>query len=320
MKQTSRVLSVLLALLMVFSITAIAAEALTITSATYDGADLEGAAVPAGSSITLVFSNNVTDASVLDNNIAKVKVRDAEGGEASAVVSAGDKNTLVVTLGSDLPKGGYTLTIGKDLQAKNGTTLGTKVEYAFTVKGTGGGTGGGNNPLTIDSILVDGEPLEGKAIGAGAQIVIRFSRGMTENAAENLKQIKVLKADGSEAAYTSAANTNKEDENAKREYIVTIGDNEDGALTLVIGAGVKANNGNTLGEDVKTAFTFKAAEAPVEPANPTFLDRVKAFLAGLKDQIVLLFNSVLSGYGFASVKAFFIDLFNRIFPKVMPIV
>ena len=58
----------------------------------------------------------------------------------------------------------------------------------------------------------------------------------------------------------------------------------------------------------------------MEPANPTFLDRVKAFLAGLKDQIVLLFNSVLSGYGFASVKAFLIDLFNRIFPKVMPIV
>ena len=129
MKQTTKILSVLLALLTAFSLTAIAADALTVTSATYDGADLEGATVPAGGSITLVFSNNVTDASVLADNTDKIKVKDANDSAVSATVSASDKNTFVVTLGSDLAKGSYKLTIGKELKAKNGTTLGKKVEY-----------------------------------------------------------------------------------------------------------------------------------------------------------------------------------------------
>ena len=294
MKQKTRVLSVLLALVMAFSLTAFAAEALTVT-ATYNGADLEGATVPAGSDITLAFSNNVTEESILQSNISKIKVKiknddGSEGDAVSATVSVSDKTTLIVTLGADLAKGSYVLTIGKDLTAKNGTTLGSKFERNFTVKGSGSGTGGGNNPLTVESVLVNGEPLEGKELEAGAQIVIQFARGMTDNAEANFEQISVLKADGTKAAFEIETNKDKSNENAKREYIITLGENEEGgAFTLVIGADVKANNGNTLGEDMKIAFTFKAAE---EPAKPTFFERVKQFFVNLFAKIEAFFGPI----------------------------
>lgn len=60
-----------------------------------------------------------------------------------------------------------------------------------------------------------------------------------------------------------------------------------GACLAIVffGGGVKANNGNTLGEDYTVSFSFKGDETPtepdVEPANPTFLDRVKAFFTDL---------------------------------------
>ena len=325
MKCKARVLALLLALLTAFSLTAVAADALTITSATYNGADLEGATVPAGSDVTLIFSNNVTDESVLANNISKIKVKDAEGNAASATVSAGDKNTFVVTLGSDLAKGSYTLTIGKELQAKNGTTLGQKVEYSFTVKGSGTGGGGGDNPLNVESVQVNGEPLEGAELQAGDKIVIGFSRGMTENVEANLALIKVLKEDGTAANFEAAANTDPDNANAKREYIVTLGENESGSLTLVLGKGIKANNGNTLGEDVKVAFAFKAAVEPeIEPSNPTILDRIMQFFTDLSDKFRSFLRIIIAWSDYFPFGQFsriiqntLTELFNRLFPKVI---
>ena len=283
MKQTTRILSVLLALLMAFSVTAIAAGGLTVT-AKYGDADLEGATVPAGSDITLTFSNNVTEDNILASNLSKIKVLNANNGYAATTITVADKNTITVTLDSELAKGSYKLTLGKEITAKNGTTLGEKKEFSFTVKGSGTGGGGGNNPLSVKSVTVDGEPLEGKELESCAQILIRFDRGMTENAAENLLLIHVLNADGTEANINVIMNSD-DTEDAKREYVVNVYDNESGPMTLVIGGGVKANNGNTLGEDYTVSFSFKGDETPtepdVEPANPTFLDRVKAFFTDL---------------------------------------
>lgn len=294
MKQTNRVLAILLALLMAFSVTVYAAESLTVT-ATYDGADLEGATVPAGGVISLVFSNNVTDASVLANNVGKIKVKNAQGEEVSVGVSDADKNTFTVTLGSDLAKGSYTLTIGKDLTAKNGLTLDQKVEYTFTVKGSGTGTGGGDKKLQLQSVTLGGEPLEGAQVQAGDKIVIAFTNGMVDNAETNFACITVKKDDGTAASYTIETNNDKSNENAKREYIVTFGENEGGNYTLVIGADVKANNGNTLGEEV--TFTFTVPEAEVEPQpEPTFFARILTYLDNL----------------FAPVKDFFVRIINYI--------
>ncbi len=291
MKKQTKILSLLLALLMVFSFSAFAAEALTIQSVTYNDADLEGATVPAGSEIKLVFSNNVTDETVFENNLGKIKVKDAEGKAATATPSKGDDNkTFIVTLG-DLAKGDYTLEIGKEFAAKNGSTLGEKKVFRFKVKGTGAGdgTGGGNNPLTIDSITVDGNALEGAELKGGETIIIKFTRGMTENAAANAALIQVIKADGTAAEYTVISPENKDEKN---DVKVQLGTLEGGSYTLVLGKDIKANNGNTLGEDVKVAFTVKAEEQ--KPA--TLFERVVAFFrdlfARIKAYITVLFSSV----------------------------
>ena len=80
MKRLSSVLSILLALLMVLNISAFAAggegggdSPLTLLTAKVGEADLEGSKIPSGSEIVLTFSNNVTDESVLANNISKIK-------------------------------------------------------------------------------------------------------------------------------------------------------------------------------------------------------------------------------------------------------
>lgn len=287
MKKQTRVLSLMLALLMLLSVTAAAAEALTITAATYAGVDLEGATVPAGGEITILFSNNVTDDSVLKGNIGKIKVKDAEGNAASATVSAADKNTFVVTLGSDLAKGSYTLTIGKDLTAKNGLTLGAKAEYNFTVKGSGSGTGGGTKPLQVDSVTVNDAALEGAVVQSGDTIVILFTNGMTDHGADSAKLIRVLKEDGAEIPCEVTYPVNKDDDVAKKQFTVVLGELEGGSYTLVLGADIMANNGTTLGEDVKIAFSVE--EEPLTPA-----ERILQMVRDLINRIILLVKTYLA--------------------------
>lgn len=289
MKQTTRVLAILLALLMALSCTAIAAEALTV-AATYNGADLEGATVPAGGEITLTFSNNVTDASVLANNVSKIKVKNAEGTEVSASVSAGDKQVLLVTLGSDLAKGAYTLTLGKDLKAKNDLTLGTKVEYNFNVKGSGSGTGGGDKKLEVASVTVNDAPLEGATIKAGDTIVVTFTNGMTEHGADSAKLIRILKDDGTAVACEVTYPKDKSDDVAKKQFTVVVGEIEAGSYKLVLGADIMANNGNTLGQDVEFAFSVEADET--EPL--TLWARIKLFFTDLITKINVFFMPLYS--------------------------
>ncbi len=280
MKQTTRVLSVLLALLMAFSVTAIAAGGLTVT-AKYGDADLEGATVPAGSDIMLEFSNNVTDESVLASNLSKIKLLDASGENAAASLSVGSqKSTIVVTLGSTLAKGSYTLTLGKDIQAKNGTTLGEKKEFKFNVKGSGTGTGGGDKKLEVKSVTVDGTNLEEADVKTGSEIKIVFTNGMTNYANENKRLITIVNTDAESPVYSvNTPDLNSADDDAKRTFTVLLGFIDPGDYKLVLGADLKANNGNTLGKDVEYAFTVK--DEADQPSAPTFLQRVQTFFADL---------------------------------------
>ena len=291
MKKTTKALALLLALLMAFSFSALAAEALTV-AATYDGADLEGATVPAGGAITLTFSNNVTDDNVLAGNKDRIKVKDAEGTQAAAEVSVSDKNTFVVTLPTDLAKGSYTLELGKEIEAKNGVKLGAKVSFSFTVKGSGSGTGGGDKKLKVDSVTVNGAPLEGAELKSGDTIVILFTNGMVDHGADSAKMIRVLKEDGAEVPCEVTYPKDKSDDVLKKQFTVTLGEVEGGSYTLVLGKDMQANNGNTLGEDVTIAFTVKAEE----PAPQTLLERIKAFfldlIARIKAYLTVLFSSV----------------------------
>ncbi len=180
------------------------------------------------------------------------------------------------------------------LMAFSFTTIAAQALSA-SPNGSGGGTGGGNGDkkLEIASVTVDGASLEGATVKADAKIVIAFTNGMIDYEAENFTHISVIKADGTAANYDIVRNTSDE-ENAKREYIVTLGENDGGELTLVIGADVKANNGNTLGKEARYSFTFEAA-ATEEPAQPTFLERVMLFFANLLEKIGAFLANITGG-------------------------
>ena len=294
MKHTTKALSILLDLLMIFSVNATAAvgngggnAALTLVSAKVGDADLEGAKIPAGSEIVLTFSNNVTDESVLANNVGKIKVMQGEATKDSTVSASGN-NAFIVKLGS-LSKGEYTLTVGKELKAKNGNTLGTKVEIAFQVNkgdgsGSGTGTGGGNNPLSFVSAKADGKDLEGATLAASGSITVTFDRGMTENQAANFEQIGILDKDGKKVDGVTFSDFTKDDD-GNSYTVVSYKDLADGAYTLKLGKDLKANNGNTLGKAVNISFTVKGADNGDSGKDNKVSSWIDAFLK--------LFNAIL---------------------------
>lgn len=305
MKKGLKILSVVLILTMIFSFTAFAAkdEALTITSVTSGGKELEGSKIENAAVISIVFSNNVTDDgteenALLINNSSKVKVKDASGKVAKSTVAAGaDKQTIDVTLGG-IDAGDYTLEIGKELKAKNGTELGEKKVYSFKVKGDGSGngdgSGGGNNPLSFVSAKVDDKALAGAELEGKETIVIEFDRGMKTNEADNAKLIGVYKADGSKADCTVLPVDDSKDE-TKRLVKVQLNELEGGEYTLKIGKDVKANNGNTLGEDKTVSFTVKAQEE--EPAEKTFIEKIVDFFNMIIGYVREALNKVLGLVG-----------------------
>ncbi len=273
MKQTSKVLSIILALLMIFSVTVSAAggggngggngggssgTALTLESAKIGDTLLaEATEIRSNAEILLTFSANVTDDSVLGFNIGKVKVVDSAGSAVSSVrVSKAGTKKLTVALGG-VEKAAYTLTIGKEFKDTNGNTLGTKVEIPFTVtKGDGSGSGGGNNPLTFGGATVNDADLSGATLKGNETIVLQFDRGMKTYETDNAALITVKKADGSNASYTVLPVDDSND-TTKQQIKVQLGGLEDGDYTLTIGKNLKANNGNTLGTKVEINFTVK---------------------------------------------------------------
>ena len=270
-------------------------KTLTLVSAKAGDADLSGARIPAGSEITLTFSNNVTDSTVLAGNIGKIKVKDSAGAEADCTVSPGeDKTVFTVTLGS-IAKGEYTLTIGKELTAKNGSTLGTKQEIAFTVKGDGTGMGNGNNPLEVVSVTVNGKPIANETLGESGEITITFSRGMTENQAENFKQITIIDSDGKAVQGVTVSFSDFVKDDAGNSYtVLTYSGLRNGKYSLKLGKDLKANNGNTLGTDALYDFTVEGDE---EPAEKTVFEKIIDFFKSVINFLRNALNKVLSLIG-----------------------
>ena len=270
MKKTSSVLSVLLALLLIFSVTlpAAAAGGLTLESAKIGDTLLEEATEIRGNAeILLTFSGNVTDDSVLAFNIGKVKVLDATGSAVSSVtVAKSGTKKLTVSLGG-VEKADYKLTIGKEFKDVNGNTLGTKVEIPFTVnKGDGTGSGGGHNPLTFGGAKVGDADLSGATLKGNELITVQFDRGMKTYEADNAALIGVYKADGTKADYTVLP-VDDTDNVAKQQVKVQLNGLAGGEYTLKIDKNVKANNGNTLGQDVTVSFTVEAEEQGQDGGN-----------------------------------------------------
>ena len=302
MKNTSRILSILLALLMVFSIsvTALAAggngggnggsgsSQLTLVSATIGDTPLaEATEIRSNAEILLTFSENVTDDSVLAFNIAKVNVKDSGNQNVSSVtVAKSGTKKLTVSL-NGVEKAAYTLTIGKEFKDVNGNTLGTKVEIPFTVnKGDGSGSGGGSNPLNFVSAKANGNDLEGAVLPASGKITITFDRGMTEHQDDNFAQIGIYNADGQKAADVEFADFTKDDD-GNSYTVLSYSGLSDGAYTLKLGKDLKANNGNTLGKAVTISFTVKGDEGGNTNA---FMKILKTILNFFK-QIIEFFKS-----------------------------
>ena len=268
MKQTSKALSIILALLMIFSVTVSAAASLTLDSAKIGDVDLSAATtIRSNDVIDLVFSADVTsDEAILATNLMKIKVRNAAGDAVNGpTVSVVAKKKLSVSL-NGIDKADYTLTIGKKFQDVNGNTLAADVSIPFTVnKGDGSGSGGGNNPLTFGGAKVNDADLSGATLKGNETITLQFDRGMKTYETDNAALITVKKADGSAASYTVLPVDDSND-TTKQQIKVQLGGLEDGDYTLTIGKNLKANNGNTLGTKVEINFTVKAASEE-EPTN-----------------------------------------------------
>ena len=296
MKKTTSVLSILIALMMVFSVTSSAAEALTLTAATAGNVDLlaEGThEIAASDAISLTFSNNVTDSTVLANNISKINVKNSEGAKVDSITTeiGSDNKTLKVSLG-DIAKGDYTLTVAKGFKAKNETEITDKIEIAFKVtkgSGSGDGSGGGNNPLSFVSAKVNDTDLKGAELEGNETIVIEFDRGMKTYEADNAKLIGVYKADGTPADYT-VLEVDKSQEETKRLVKVQLNGLEGGNYTLKIGKDVKANNGNTLGEDVVVEFSVKAEEKTVFDTILSYFNIVMEYIQNIVSYIMGILN------------------------------
>ena len=142
--------------------------------------------------------------------------------------------------------------------------VGTISVLAGSGDGTGGG--GGNNPLTLVSVRYSTgsgyADLNGATFSSPASIsgYIRFDRGMTTYASSNFSYISL--SDG-----TTTYNLNLQQASAditdggvtiekKHLYTFTVSDLPAGSFTLTLGAGITANNGQTLtGAPLYRTFT-----------------------------------------------------------------
>lgn len=281
MKKTSSVLSIFLALLMLFSVTVSAAASLTLDSVKIGDTDLSAATtIRSNDVIDLTFSADVTsDEAILATNLTKIKVRNAAGDAVNGpTVSVVGKKKLSVSLNS-IEKADYTLTIGKKFQDVNGNTLAADVSIPFTVnKGNGSGTGGGNgeSPLSFVSAKANGADLAGAELESSGAITITFDRGMTDNQAANFEQIGIYNAQGTKMEGASFTNF-KKDADGNSFTVLSYENLPAGTYTLKLGKDLTANNGNTLGKAVNITFSVKGADNDKTDVLHSIIDAIVNF-------------------------------------------
>lgn len=113
---------------------------------------------------------------------------------------------------------------------------------ALAAGGNGGGGGNGQSPLSVASVTMDGKELAGATAGPDGKITVTFDRGMDKHSEENVKMVyvedlkSVVEFDGD------------------RTFTVRFTGAPGGRYTFVVKADAMANNGSTLGEDMKVTF------------------------------------------------------------------
>ncbi len=158
---------------------------------------------------------------------------------------------------------------------------------AFAAGGTGTGTGGGTNPLSITSVQVSSDNLEGKVIVGTFEVVITFDRGMGDFFETN-KSLITLTNDGEQIPITITFEDNS-------IYRFTVTDPESGAYVLTIGKDVAANNGNTVGgnnsgNDYVVNFTVEDSRHDYKYYFDNAFESLMSFLQHIIDFFAGLFN------------------------------
>lgn len=114
------------------------AEALTVESASIE----DGAQIGSKDTITLVFSKNVCNQSVRENNAQLVTLTDSTGSPVAVDVVLCDdqiepekKNNIEITFTEPLTAGSYTLTAQAGITSKSGAVMAKDYVLTFTVSG-----------------------------------------------------------------------------------------------------------------------------------------------------------------------------------------
>jgi len=110
---------------------------LEVASVQVDGVDLEGATVSGSGTVVITFSRGMTDN--VAANSEKITLSGPNGAVAVEAVAGSEKHEMDLVV-SDLPAGDYILTIGADIMANNGNTLGTDYVVRFTAAGSDSGS------------------------------------------------------------------------------------------------------------------------------------------------------------------------------------
>ena len=110
-----------------------------------------------------------------------------------------------------------------------------------------------DKPLTVESVTINDEELEGATVPPSGTIKVAFSNGMTDTDS-NDQAITIKDAD------ITITRGTRGDDSTKRCLFVEFKDLEPGDYTLVISAEAQANNGNKLGEEKEVKFSVKAVD------------------------------------------------------------
>ena len=142
MKKIISFLAVLAVLVSCVSATALAGngsgknEPLKVESASVE----EGGTILPGDGIKLVFSKNIANSAVKENNLGLFTLTDAEGNEMEAQVIIADdqvepekKNDVIIMPAEALPEGEYILTALSGITAKSGAVMEEDYVLSFTV-------------------------------------------------------------------------------------------------------------------------------------------------------------------------------------------
>ncbi len=227
-----------------------------------------------------------------EGSISKLEVTEKAAGAKLELPSGTKVGTL--TLNAIISVLGQA-TIQNTVQNVTGSSFDKGINLETTSRGSGTGGGDGNNPLNlVSSIPADGST----GVSNSPAIVMVFDRGVVRDNWENNQNcFSLAGSSGSTVGITVSRAGNYLDDSEKRTIYITPNSSlaAGETYTLTVSAGLKANNGNTLGTARSISFTVAGStggdSGPARPAAPT-LDSASTNNEGTK--IKLVFNKAMA--------------------------